>query len=200
MGEHVEAYVRALGTLLAELDVQAIERVVGRLEIVQESQRTVFVAGNGGSAATASHWVNDLNNSTRRPGRPAIRARSLTDSTPWLTALANDVGYESVFSGQIDLLGSAGDMLVVISASGNSPNVIRGVEHAHRAGLVTVALVGFDGGELNGLVDEAIWIRTPLGEYGLVESVHSVVCDIITTLLSADQGSEPWGPNGRTVE
>ena len=176
-------YVRALELLLRSIDLDSLERVVEHLRAVRAARRTVFVAGNGGSSATASHWANDLGKATKRPGRPPIRVMSLTDNVPWLTALANDEGYEHGLSGQLENFAQDGDLLVVISASGNSPNLVEAVQVAQAAGLVTVGLLGFDGGRLKGMVDDYVWLKTEKGAYGLVESGHVVICDILTTCL-----------------
>jgi len=183
VSEIASTYVRALEGLLRELDLEALGRVVSRLEVARASGRTVYVAGNGGSAATASHWVNDLVKATRCAERRPFRAVCLSDSVSLLTALANDEGYDRAFSGQLENLGERGDVLVVISASGNSPNLVSAVNLALERGLVTIGLLGFDGGALRSMLDEYLWIRTDLGAYGLVESAHSIVCDIVTTCL-----------------
>jgi|SoiMetStandDraft_5_1073268.scaffolds.fasta_scaffold131561_1 D-sedoheptulose 7-phosphate isomerase len=183
VSEIASTYVRALEGLLHELDLEALSRVVSRLEVARASGRTVYLAGNGGSAATASHWVNDLVKATRCAERRPFRAVCLSDSISLLTALANDEGYERAFSGQLENLGERGDVLVVISASGNSPNLVSAVQLAVERGLVTIGLLGFDGGALRSMLDEYVWIRTDPGAYGLVESAHSIVCDIVTTCL-----------------
>ena len=183
------AYVADLQTLVEELDRAAILRVVEMLRVARDAGRTVFIAGNGGSAATASHWVNDLAKATRRSGRRPFRVIGLADNLSWLTAIANDDGYEHVFADQLDNLAVADDVLLVITASGNSPNILLGVEAARSRGVRTAALVGFDGGAVRPLVDECVWVRTAKGEYGLVESVHSIACDIVTTCLIGDRAS-----------
>jgi D-sedoheptulose 7-phosphate isomerase len=147
---------------------------------------TIFFAGNGGSSATAAHWVNDLAKSTRRPGVPPMRVMNLTDNVPWLTALANDEGYDRVFAGQLENLGKPGDVLVVISASGNSPNVLSAIEVAQQTGMVTMGLLGFDGGAALEQLDVVVWIRTEVGAYGLVETAHAAVADIVTATLASE--------------
>ena len=188
VAEIATRYMRALDALLGEVDLDALERLVSILRAVRMRSRAVYVAGNGGSAATAAHWVNDLCKAARRDGEPHLRAMSLADNGPWLTALANDEGFERAFSGQLENFAVAGDALVVISASGNSPNLIQAVELARSRGLTTAALLGFDGGKLLEMVDCAVWLRTPKGEYGLVESGHAVVCDIVATCLAQGVG------------
>jgi D-sedoheptulose 7-phosphate isomerase len=181
-------YLDELFSLLDLLDLKELEDVVTALRTVRREHGTVYVAGNGGSAATASHWVNDLCKATKLDGHADVRAASLTDNTSWLTALANDEGYERVFAGQIESLAREGDALVVISASGNSPNLVEAVRLARERRVVTVGLLGFDGGALKDLVDHSLWLPTDPGRYGLVESAHSVLCDILTTCVAAGGG------------
>jgi D-sedoheptulose 7-phosphate isomerase len=183
-------FVEGITSALEALDVEAVDRVVTTLSRARADGQVIFVAGNGGSAATASHWVNDLAKATRSAGLPYVRAISLTDSTPWMTALANDEGYERVFAGQLENMARAGDVLVVISASGNSPNLVRAVEFARANGVETIGLLGFDGGLLRTMVDHSVWIETPLGAYGLAENIHSVVCDLVTSCLA--QQTSPY--------
>jgi D-sedoheptulose 7-phosphate isomerase len=181
----IRPYVARLAALLERTDEENLARLVELLEEARRSGHTVFLAGNGGSSATAAHWANDLNKATRFDGAPAMRVVNLTDNVPWLTALANDEGYERVFSAQVDNLSVAGDVLVVISASGNSPNLVQAVELAKGRGVHTAALLGFDGGALLELVDEPVLVGTELGAYGLAESCHSLLCDIVTDCLIA---------------
>jgi D-sedoheptulose 7-phosphate isomerase len=176
-------YLESLGKILDAMDLDAVERLVRMLRRVRDVGGAVYVAGNGGSAATATHWVNDLCKATRAQGRPPIRAMSLTDNTSFVTALANDEGYERIFAGQLETFASPEDLLVVISASGNSPNLVRAVETARQLNVRTVALLGFDGGVLKEKADDFVWLPTDMGAYGLAETGHSVVTDIVTTCL-----------------
>ena len=180
----VSEHLRSFERLLDKLDVPEIERIVECLWSARKRQATIFIAGNGGSAATASHWVNDLGKATKCAEYPPIRVMSLNDNVSWLTALANDEGYESVFSGQLENFARGGDVLIVISASGNSPNLIRAVELAQALDVVTIGFLGFDGGALKRLVDECLWLPTEKGAYGLVESAHSLLCHIFTACLA----------------
>ena len=187
----VAEYIANLTEYIDRLDIDALLRIVDRLRTARDAGAQVFIAGNGGSAATATHWVNDLGKATRRSGQQMFRVIGLADNISWFSALANDEGYERVFAGQLENLARPGDVLAVISASGNSPNLVRAVEHARAGGMTSIGFLGFDGGRLLPLVDEALWDRTPPGEYGLVESMHSVACDIVTTCLIADRATEP---------
>lgn len=180
-------YVTALQSLLGRVDFDAVERVAERLRRARDRKSTIFVAGNGGSAATASHWVNDLGKATKRSGRLPMRVHGLSDNMAWLSALANDEGYERVFAGQMENFAEPDDVLMVLSASGNSPNLIKAVDHARSVGVTTIALLGFDGGRLKDVVDEAVLIQTEKGAYELVEDVHSAICHAITRSLIADR-------------
>jgi D-sedoheptulose 7-phosphate isomerase len=180
-------YLEAFEKLLAGIDLDALERVIHHLRIARDHGSMVYIAGNGGSASTASHWVNDLGKATKRSGRPPMRVMCLSDNVSWLTALANDEGYERVFSGQLENFVQPGDVLIVISASGNSPNLVKAVELARGHGAVTIGLLGFDGGVLKSMVDECLWLPTERGLYELVESAHSALCHLLTICLVQDR-------------
>jgi D-sedoheptulose 7-phosphate isomerase len=179
-------YLAGFVALLERADLDALERVVERLRVARDAGAMVYLAGNGGSAATATHWTNDLAKATKRSGRAPMRALCLSDNTSWLTALGNDEGYERVFAGQLENFARPDDVFIVISASGNSPNLMRAVELARERGLVTIGLLGFDGGALKSMVTECLWLETEIGEYGLVETGHVLLADIITTCFIRD--------------
>ena len=179
-------YLREFEAVLDQVDLDAIERVVDHLRTARDADGTVYVAGNGGSAATASHLANDLGKGTKASGRAFVRVMCLSDNVAWLTALANDEGYERVFSGQLENFAGPGDVFLAISASGNSRNLIEAADLARRRGVIAVALLGFDGGVLKGRVDDYLWLPTEPGQYGLVETAHGVLCDILTTCLMKD--------------
>ena len=180
-------YINRFQALIEQVDAEAVECVVQRLRCARDTGRTIYIAGNGGSASTATHLANDLGKATKRSGCRPIRVLSLSDNVSWLTALANDEGYHRVFTGQIENFALRGDVLIVISASGNSKNLIDVVDFARSRGVVTIGLLGFDGGKLRDRVDECLWLETEIGAYGPVESGHSVLCDILTTCLMLDQ-------------
>ena len=179
-------YLDEFASLLDRVNLDEVERFVEHLRVARDADGTVYVAGNGGSASTASHWANDLGKATKASSRAFMRVMCMSDNISWLTALANDEGYERVFSGQLENFAGPGDVLVVISAGGNSQNLIEAVKLAGSRGVLTTALLGFDGGKLKDLVDEYIWLPTEPGQYGLVESGHAVLCDILTTCLMKD--------------
>ncbi len=145
--------------------------------------RTVFIIGNGGSASNASHLAQDLNKGTL-PNPDAVRrfhAIALTDNLSWITAIANDHGYESVFEYQLRSLAREGDVLLAISGSGNSANVLRAVEYANGRGMSTIAITGYDGGKLKPMA--AINVQVPSFEMGLVEGVHSILFHLTMAAL-----------------
>jgi D-sedoheptulose 7-phosphate isomerase len=139
----------------------------------QARGRVIFVIGNGGSAATASHFACDLGKGTRRDGPPTFHVVSLTDNVPLLTAWANDSGYEHVFSEQLTPLARPGDLLVAISASGNSPNVVAAIDAAQSCGMAVVGLTGRSGGRLAHLAD--VVVNVPSDRIEIVEDAHLVV-------------------------
>lgn len=181
------AHFDSLHALLAQVDLRAVERVAQTLRNARDNRATIFIAGNGGSAATATHWVNDLGKATKRSGRPPMRVICLADNVSWLSALANDEGYERAFAGQLENFAEQGDVLIVISASGNSPNLLAAAALAHQRDMSVIALLGFDGGKLKGLADEMILVESEKGAYELVEDAHSVLCHALTKFLTADR-------------
>jgi D-sedoheptulose 7-phosphate isomerase len=190
------AYLERFHVLLQGLDLDMLARVVDCLHDTRTAGGTVFIAGNGGSAATASHWANDLGKATKISGEPPIRVLSLSDNVSWFTALANDEGYERVFSGQLENFARPGDVLVVISASGNSPNLVNAVALARERKVATIGLLGFDGGILKPLVDHCLLLASEKGAYGPVESAHSLVCHLITACLMQPSMGLEHAPGG----
>lgn len=180
-------YLAVFRELLERMDLGSLSRVADHLRSARDRGATIYVAGNGGSSATATHLVNDLGKATKRSGCPPLRVMCLSDNVSWLTALANDEGYERVFAGQLENFARPGDVLIVISCSGNSENLVEAVDCAHEHGVRTIGLLGFDGGVLKEKVDEAVWLESEIGQYGPVESAHSVICDILTTCLIEDR-------------
>lgn len=181
---YAKGYLRYLKSVLDNLDLEAVAQFAQRLEAVRLAQRTVFFVGNGGSAATCSHFANDLVKACRTTGQPGFRAVSLTDNIPLMTAIANDDGYENVFTGQMPDLFRKGDMLVAISASGNSPNVVAAARLARALGGEVVGITGFDGGELLHVSDCVIHAASEKGEYGPVEDAHMILDHMVTSYLA----------------
>jgi D-sedoheptulose 7-phosphate isomerase len=182
---YARGYAARIIALLEQLDVSAVGRLANLLLEARAAGRTVFVAGNGGSAATASHWALDLMHGTHVTGSPPLRAISLVDSIAGITALANDRDFGHVFEAQLEKLLQPEDVLVVISASGNSSNVIRAVRYANAHGGKTVGVLGFDGGHLKEICQLAVVVPTAPGEYGPVEDIHLFLNHALTTWLKA---------------
>jgi D-sedoheptulose 7-phosphate isomerase len=176
-------YTDYIAELLNCLDWDAIDRVGRILENARHLGRTIFLIGNGGSAATASHFANDLSIGPRKLGAQAYRAISLSDNTAVLTAAGNDLGYDTVFVEQLRTLLDAGDVVIAISASGNSPNILKAVEYANQLGAVTIGFTGFDGGALGSMVSEHVNVATPNGDYGPVEDLHLMLNHLISSYL-----------------
>lgn len=180
-------YLGRLQELLESLDFSALASVVDALERARLQDKVVYIMGNGGSAATATHMAQDLMFGTRERAGSRMRAVSLTDNASFLSACANDIGYENVFEQQLRSLLQPGDVVLAISASGNSPNVVKAVEYANRHGGETVAFVGFDGGKLKEVCKYVVHAESQKGEYGPVEDVHMILDHLITAYL-LDQG------------
>lgn len=174
----IASYLQQLGNVLRSLPVSDIERVVDTIVDARAKRATVFLVGNGGSAATASHFACDLAKGTLAPGQPRLRVVALTDNVPLLTAWANDTDYDNVFSEQLQSLVQPGDVVVAISGSGNSPNVLKAVQVGKEAGAVTIGLTGFQGGRLKELVD--ICVIVPVDHMGQVEDGHMILDHLIT--------------------
>jgi D-sedoheptulose 7-phosphate isomerase len=181
-------YVDRLVTTLKDLDLDEVARVAEIFLEARSRGNVIFFLGNGGSAATASHFANDLCVCASPEGHAPFRSLSLTANTAHVTCLGNDVGYENIFSFQLRNLMKPGDVVVGISASGNSPNVLNALRHARDHGGVPVAIVGFDGGKARDLADFAILVRTNVGEYGPVEDVHVVIDHLISNYLAGIRG------------
>src|SRR6185503_18773626 len=146
--ENLRNYITALHQAIDLLPHSLIAEVIDILERARLQGRQVFIMGNGGSASTASHFVCDLAKNTRRDGLPHYRVIGLTDNMAIFSAYANDEGYESVFAKQLENLISPGDIVIGISASGNSQNVLNALQFAKERGTRTIAFTGFDGGRI----------------------------------------------------
>lgn len=176
------AYLEYLNSVLKRIDTAEIGRFIQTLLDARERGATIYFIGNGGSAATASHFANDLSVGTNSYDKP-FRAISLTDNQAIITALGNDFGYEEIFVRQLRVHGVAGDVVVGISASGNSPNLIKTFDYAKSAGIKTVAITAFDGGKMKQMTDEGIHVPTGPKEYGPAEDAHMVLDHLVGTYL-----------------
>jgi len=182
-------YLDELKTLLDNLPLAQVRRAAEVLFRAYETDHTLFVFGNGGSAALASHMASDLGKATHVPGPTSLqgvkrlKVLALTDNVPLLTAWANDSSYENAFAGQMENFIQAGDVALAISGSGNSPNVLRALELARRAGASTVGLAGCGGGKMKDLLDCPIVV--PSHNMQQVEDAHLVLAHMIFLDLKA---------------
>lgn len=180
--ENIERYIAEVQETLNRLSPKVISDVIGVLEYARANDRQVFVMGNGGSAATSSHFACDLGKGTIQSGRPRFRVIALTDNMPLFSAYANDMGYEHVFSEQLtSLLVERGDVVIGISGSGNSKNILKAVKLANSMGAITIGMTGFDGGRLKGVVD--LCLHIPNSCMGQVEDAHLILVHLMCTCL-----------------
>ena len=187
------AYLDYVDRALRAVNPQEVQDMIDLLWRAYRAGRTVFVIGNGGSAATASHLAQDLAKGTRRTlaQKRRVRALALTDSTPFLTAYGNDDGYEFVFEQQLRNHARRGDVLIAISGSGNSPNILCAVKWAKQNGLATLGITGFDGGKLRRLAQHRLHV--PLNDMCTAESIHSVLLHyIVLALVERIHGKVAW--------
>lgn len=164
-----------------KLDFDAVKQIAEVLENAEKEQVQVFVMGNGGSAATASHLATDWSKTAERPGKPLLRCTSLNDNVALMSAIGNDLGYEKIFVRQLENVLNRGDVIVLISGSGNSPNVIEAAQFARKKGATVVGFTGFSGGELRKLSD--IVFHVDSDQYGVIEDMHMAVGSIIAFYL-----------------
>ncbi|MBM3302340.1 MAG: SIS domain-containing protein [Deltaproteobacteria bacterium] len=183
--EFARQYVDHLISVLQRLDCEAVANVIDLFIETRTRGNTIFLLGNGGSAATSDHFANDLGFCASPEGHKAFRAVSLTSNSAVLTCLANDIGYENVFVWQLRNLMRPGDVVVGISASGNSSNAVKALEYAAGNGGIPVAIVGFDGGRMKSLARYSIHVPTEKGEYGPVEDIHMVLDHLISNYLAS---------------
>lgn len=174
-------YVEGIKRTLDELPWDTVEQVVDAIDAARVAGRQVFVLGNGGSASTATHMACDLGKNTIVPGAPRLRIVSLNDNMALFSALSNDCGYENVFAEQLISLLNRGDLVIAISASGNSPNVLKAIDVAQERGALTVGLTGYAGGKLAKRVDFSIIARNDCIEQ--VEDIHLMLEHIITSAV-----------------
>lgn len=179
VSSHLDRTVEAL----KQIDLAAVSQLIERLRAAYEKGQRVFVFGNGGSAAAASHFAEDLAKGTIRDMSETrrLRVQSLADSMSFLTALGNDCGYDVVFREQLITLAAPGDVAIAISGSGNSPNVLRAIEWARANDLFTCGLTGFSGGKLASLVD--LHIHVPIDCMEVAENGHLVVIHMVVSGL-----------------
>lgn len=181
IGKFSREYISYLSKVLNSIDENEINKLGDLFKSARAEGKTIFVAGNGGSAATATTMANDIGfdilkkTKTDKP----FRVFSLVDNNSVVTAISNDVGYENIFINQLKIHYRPGDCIIVISASGNSPNVVKAAEWVKSQGGKIVGFLGFTGGELKNICDVKIHVETESGEYGPVEDAHLIINHIL---------------------
>lgn len=174
----IRTYINDVIGMCEKLDIEKISSIIQTLENARNTGKRIFVAGNGGSAATANHFVCDLGKNAAKDDERRFRILSLCENVEAITAYGNDCGYENVFSEQLkNHFVNSGDVLLVISASGNSPNVIKLTEYAKLKGATVISLTGFDGGKLKIISD--LNLNVPVNSYEKIEDIHLIIMHII---------------------
>lgn len=181
LSQHMTAYTTCVTAALQNLPMVELEKVVLRLNEARTKRQRVFTCGNGGSAATSIHFAADLEKGAMTNGHPIIDSECLCDNMARFSAWANDTSFAEVFVGAIKSKIRQGCVLIAISGSGNSPNVLRAVQTARSLGATTIGLTGFDGGRLKDLVD--ICVTVPSCSMEQIEDVHLILCHLFTSCL-----------------
>jgi D-sedoheptulose 7-phosphate isomerase len=191
MRAHVDDYVGRLHAALDDLGRDELTRLSETLLRAYRNDKQVFVIGNGGSSSTASHMAADLAKNTIGPNMRRFKIVTLSENAAIVTALANDLGYENIFYEQLVNVIRPGDVLIVVSASGNSPNVIKAIRYAQQQSAEVVGLLGFEGGEAARLADITIVVRSR--DYGIVEDVHLTINHMLVEFFQQQLAtSAPW--------
>lgn len=185
MDGFISEYFRELKSIFDRIDKRDIEGIAGVIRKAYDNERTIFILGNGGSASTASHFACDLGKGTLKRAYDAnekrFRVVSLTDNAATISAYANDLSFDDVFIQQLRNLIHKGDVVIAITGSGNSKNVVKAVRYARDAGAITVGLLGFDGGKVRKYLDNYVII--PSDHYGRIEDLHLILEHLITDYL-----------------
>ena len=177
MEAFVENYIAQNLTLLKSLDAKAIARIIAEFGKARDARKRIYAIGNGGSASTASHFVNDMGKGASIGRETRFKTIPLTDNVAWMTALSNDLCYEDVYVEQLKNFAEPGDVLLAISGSGNSENVLRAVRYANEVGCVTIGFTGFEGGKLSELVQHCVVV--PSDHMGRIEDMHLILQHMI---------------------
>jgi len=184
----VQSYIDGLSGCLREFVEQDVAEVADIILDAYKRGKQIFIMGNGGSATTASHFARDLVIGAAAKGKPRLQAYSLTDNVAVITALANDVDYTSIFEQQLAGRLNEGDVVIGISASGNSPNVLKAIEFAQSQGATTIGFIGFGGGRLKELAHKCVVLSSK--DYGQVEDAHLCLAHIISYLVKEKIANE----------
>jgi phosphoheptose isomerase len=175
---YVGAYVESLKKAVSDVSSSELDKAYAVLEESVTRGATIYVAGNGGSAAISEHLCCDFTKGTFFPDLPPFRTHSLVSNSAFFTALSNDFGYEYSFSAQLEMLAKKGDVIILISSSGNSPNILKALEKAKSMGITSIGFSGFEGGSL--LQNADIKLHVPFNNYGIVEDAHQILMHTIS--------------------
>jgi D-sedoheptulose 7-phosphate isomerase len=175
----IKHYISILQKVLDEVNLTVITEIIHALELVHKKNSKIYIIGNGGSAATASHMANDLSVGLKLREIRNFNVESLSDNSSVCTAIANDIGYENIFYAQLKNKLTKDDVLIAISCSGNSINIVKAVEYAKNINSIVIGMTGFEGGKLKEIADIKFHVNTNKGEYGLVEDMHMILDHII---------------------
>ena len=187
--DYADAYFARLAEAAASVDRAALDRAAALITAAAQEGRRIYLCGNGGSAAIANHLVCDClkgirNESTLRP-----EVVSLSTTIELITAIGNDLGYDQIFSYQLESLGRPGDVLMAISSSGNSPNILAAIQAARAIGMTVIAMTGFDGGAAARMADVSLHVRAE--NYGLVEDVHQALMHLLAQFIRQQHLADP---------
>lgn len=180
-------YLAYLTELMKQVDVKVVEQIIDTFLKTLERDKVIYFIGNGGSAVTASHFANDIGIGTQGNGSKPFKVISLVDNLAVLTAISNDESYDNIFIRQLEAILQPKDVLVALSVSGNSPNVLKAVRYAKVIGAKTIGCTGFNGGTLHKIADISFHIPTPRGEYGPVEDLFMILDHLIYSYLRLER-------------
>lgn len=192
LSQHPQNYFNELKKAIDLIDFEKVRRLIVKIQGIIGSNRTLFIAGNGGSAATSSHMACDFAKTilgkNPRKSNKRLRVISLNDSVPLMTAWCNDEGYQYLFSEQLRNLGTPGDLVMVLTGSGNSPNILEMAQTAKEMGIETFGLLGFTGGKAKEILDDCLVVNSD--NYGIIEDMHGIINHLITDFLKRNPGQE----------
>ncbi len=179
--QDIENYVNLEIDVLKKLDISTISNIIAVLTKALEEEQKIYIFGNGGSAATASHFQNDFNKCVWKHTDKKFRFHCLNDNIPILTAIANDIGYEEIYRWQLRGCVKKGDIIIAISGSGNSANIVNAVQYAKERGVFVIAFTGYNGGRLRNMAD--IHLNTNINSMQITEDIHMIIDHLMISVL-----------------
>lgn len=179
--EHFKPYITQLIDALVSVDANVLDKVTDELVDAFSNGTDVFVCGNGGSSAISNHWVCDHSKGVCADTGMLPQVQDLSSTSSVITAIANDIGYEEIFAYQLQMKAKPGDVLIAVSSSGNSPNIVKAITKARQLGMVTIALVGFDGGIAKNTAEYVLHVSSD--NYGVVEDAHQSLMHIMAQAI-----------------